>query len=273
MNRNLTKYFDATTIKIVAVVLMFIDHIHEMFVPMGLVPGWLDGFGRPVFPLFLFLAADSFHYTRSRAAYVRRLFIASCCMVILTSVTQRIVPNSYGLALMNNAFGTFLVAALYMWSWDFLKKGVQEKCAKDIAKGVGLALLPVLTMLPMLGLSYLLLSGQTISTAMIQAVSYLVLLFPGILTVEGGAPYVVLGLLFYIFRGKKPVQVAIVLLYAVVYQYLGGGIQWCIALAVPLMLLYNGKKGRGMKNFFYIFYPAHIIVLYLLACLVANSMG
>lgn len=36
---------------------MFIDHIHQMFVPMG-APDWLDWFGRPVATLF-FLSASS----------------------------------------------------------------------------------------------------------------------------------------------------------------------------------------------------------------------
>ena len=41
-----------------------------------------------------------------------------------------------------------------------------------------------------------------------------------------------------------------------------GSIQWFSLLALPLLLLYSGKRGKyRMKYFFYIFYPAHLVVL------------
>jgi len=41
--------------------------------------------------------------------------------------------------------------------------------------------------------------------------------------------------------------------------------EWYGALAAVPMLCYNGKRGRGPKTFFYVFYPAHIYILYALS--------
>lgn len=37
------------------------------------------------------------------------------------------------------------------------------------------------------------------------------------------------------------------------------------ALSFFLLLLYNGKRGKGLKWFFYVFYPAHLLILYAIA--------
>lgn len=41
-----------------------------------------------------------------------------------------------------------------------------------------------------------------------------------------------------------------------------GGMQWYALLALPLLLLYSGQRGKAnLKYFFYIFYPVHLVVL------------
>ena len=43
-------------------------------------------------------------------------------------------------------------------------------------------------------------------------------------------------------------------------------------VAVLLMLLYNGQRGKGHKQLFYWFYPAHVYLLYGASCLVYNVL-
>ena len=48
-----------------------------------------------------------------------------------------------------------------------------------------------------------------------------------------------------------------------------GGIQHYALLSIPVLLLYNGQRGKvNMKYFFYIFYPVHLVVLQGIAWLV-----
>jgi hypothetical protein len=45
------------------------------------------------------------------------------------------------------------------------------------------------------------------------------------------------------------------------------GNQWAMVWAVPVIILYNGKYGLGLKKFFYIYYPLHCYVI-----AIANSL-
>ena len=66
------------------------------------------------------------------------------------------------------------------------------------------------------------------------------------------------------FRGKWQMVGVTLSLCLVAADF--GGLQWWSLLAVPLLLCYDGTVGRRkLKYFFYIFYPAHLAILQVLA--------
>lgn len=71
---------------------------------------------------------------------------------------------------------------------------------------------------------------------------------------------------FYALRRHRAAQIAVLLGLSDVVAACGDPIQAAMALAALPIAAYNGARGRGAKGFFYLFYPAHIAVLYLLAC-------
>lgn len=258
----------ATNLKFLAIFLMFLDHIHEMFLEMG-APTWLNMLGRLVFPIFLFLAADSFHYTSNRKKYMLRLLYMSWFMTIGNMIVGSFFSNGH-VGLANNAFSTFFVTGIYICSWDLLVKGVKNKSAKDFWKGLGLFFLPILLAIPvLLALSPAVLTS--LSPLVARILVLVVSMIPNLLMVEGGFLFVLLGLLFYIFRENRLLQYLSLIVIAVIcYLSEPTSVQWMMVFAILPMALYNGQKGRGDKYFFYIFYSVHIYALYILASLLGG---
>lgn len=243
---------------------MFMDHIHQMFAAFG-APIWLTMAGRPVFPMFLFTAAESFHYTHSKKKYLQRLLFASLGMTLFTVLLQRAIPNE-NIVLMNNAFSTFFMAGLYMLFWDWLTEGIRQKKVKLIIKSVICCFIPILCALPAVLVAILSATGN-VPVSTIRYLTIAAMFIPNILLVEGGYAYVLLGVLFYIFRKKRYLQIIFLIILSALTYLAGGGFQCLMCLAVIPMELYNGEKGPGMKKFFYAFYPAHIGILYVISSL------
>ena len=50
-----------------------------------------------------------------------------------------------------------------------------------------------------------------------------------------------------------------------------GDIQYYSLFVIPILLLYSGQRGKyKMKYFFYIFYPLHLGILWLIAMLLVK---
>ena len=72
-----------------------------------------------------------------------------------------------------------------------------------------------------------------------------------------------------IWLGKDKWQSILLCAVGLVLLSIGNGIQWYSLLTLPLLALYNGTRGkRKLKYLFYIYYPAHLVLLYVISMVV-----
>jgi hypothetical protein len=253
-------------LKILALVLMLTDHIHQFlwFLDVPMVFTWL---GRISAPLFFFCMAEGMYHTRSRKKYLIRMYLCYLGMHFGNLLLVRLVPNSPN-DLPNNIFGTMLLGAVIITCMEEIAKN-RDVGQKLWAYFLGAELASFFISERLAG------AGYHLASDLLGA------FIPTPFTVEGGIVFVMLGPLFYFFRySKKKTAVMYSLFslglfgFAALMQYLGGlsfyaaffsnGYQWMMIFALPFIWLYNGKKGRSMKALFYVFYPLHIWILYAL---------
>ena len=257
------KCFTGAGLKFMGVVLMVFDHLHQMFFMFG-APDWFTWIGRLVAPLFLFMCAEGFHHTRSRARYMLLLFIGFEFMNLASSALAAALPND-DVMLMNNIFGTMFLCTFYMWTIDTLRSGIRERKPSKVALAVAAALF---SMLVAVAVVTLLSMPALLASPHAGRLFVLIKMVPNVFLTEGGWALVLLGVLFYVFREKRLLQVLVLVALGLMTRMGGDGVQWMMIFAAIPILLYNGARGRGSKYFFYIFYPAHIYIFYTITSLI-----
>lgn len=190
------KVLSTFDLKIIGIILMVVDHIHQMFLPFG-APGWLDWFGRPVATLFFFASAVGFSHTHSKKQYMIRLYISMVFMSLAMLGLESIV-NYDQVVLINNIFRDLFVGAIFMYGVDQCKEGWQKHKAGRILSGVILFLLPFLC-------SLLLLAVLNHPETPRFVLPLLMSITPGILLAENTL-MVLLIPLFYIFKDNRRIQ-------------------------------------------------------------------
>ena len=263
-----------TGLKWIALVTMVLDHIHYFFGFTGAVPEWFSMAGRVSAPLFLFCLVEGFTHTRSRKKYFAKVYVLSAAMsaLLFFMAFGGILVRPDGFYPGNGMMTTFAVLMVIWQGIDWLER-------RRFGRGLAAVLIPLAW--PILA-NLLSVAFPALATPLGFA-AYSVLPTWGT-TGDSSWPVLVMGLVLYLFRRRRKVQVAAFSVYYVLYGvvYMGLVVSSVMPdfvwtqlfttyyeiygiLAAPLMLWYNGQRGRGHKALFYAFYPAHIYLLYALS--------
>ncbi|KAB2333014.1 TraX family protein [Bacillus mesophilum] len=228
MNLQHTKGLNTNVLKVIAIVAMVVDHTAIWLVPdENTLHIILHAFGRLAAPIMCYLIAEGYFYTSNVNKYIKRLFI---------------------FALISH-FPFVMFLGLEWWQatsviWTLLMGlialAVSQKTDISILIRIGVIILCCL-------LAY---------TADWNYIGVLWILFFGIFRGRFKLQmlsYGLIGGLLYIIPG----------LYNLGYESI---FRFGILLVIPLFALYNGTHGRKSKLIkwgFYIFYPLHLLLLYL----------
>ena len=238
------KKLNRNHLKLIALVSMLIDHVGVIFcssLPI-IIYNILRSIGRIAFPIFAYFIAEGFYYTKNRRKYMLTLLIFS----IISQPIFYLITNN---AIFFNVLITFLISTILMFLYDKFYR--EQSDTKQMM--------------------FYLLFGLVIATCIIFSMFNI--------TCDYGLFGILLTFLFYVYKNNTNKQLicflillGIKVLFDSFVLYKPSFDTFCLLfelLSIPLICLYNNKKGNlNLKYLFYWFYPAHILLLYIIKLII-----
>lgn len=271
---QINKGLNGFQIKIIALFLMLLDHIHYIFSGVLEIPMSFTFLGRLSAPLFIFMVANGMYYTKNPKKYLLRLWLGFIFMGIGNNFINKFFPLQNGGIIINNIFSTLFLICFIIYCIQKIQQNKNNK--KIITKYIFLMIYPIVVSCILFIL--LMLDGKLYLTIF----KIIFIFVPNILFTEGGFLFVILGVGFYLCNFNKKKLSIFYILFCLIILFTGytkenplesmfiWNIQWFMIFSLPIILLYNREKGANMKYLFYIFYPAHIYILTIICYFMAK---
>ena len=235
LKRKVGVGLSGNALKIIAAVSMTVDHVGIMFFPAVI---WMRYVGRIALPIFMFMIAEGCQHTRNRLRYY-----------LMVAVLAAVCQGVYALAT-----GDWLLSVLVSFSIAIpLVYGLQS-CKRALFRG-----------------KYLL--AAVWGAVLCCAVAGVWCLDKKV-NLDYGFWGCMMPVAASLFRQNEEAPrwlrqldrnwvhiLAMAMVMVPLALSMGQWQMWSF-LALPLLLMYSGKRGKWkMKYFFYIFYPAHLAIL------------
>ncbi len=211
-------------LKIIAMIAMTLDHVGMVFFPGD------DGFrilGRLALPIYAYMIAEGCHYTHDRKRYFFRLFgLGALCQIVYF----------------------FAMGSLYQCILITFSLSVAVICLVDWAAEKNKLLVPPVVIASVLGVRFF----CDVLPGFLPGTDY---------AIDYGTCGVLLPVLISAGNTKKR-KILLLCIGLTLLALDAGGLQWFSLAAVPLLALYNGRRGKyAIGKLFYIYYPLHLVVI------------
>lgn len=263
MSTSNLKKISLSTIKNIAYITMIIDHVGGTILPdilfaFGLKDNTISALcqifraiGRISMPLFVFMLVEGFIHTRNVGKYMLRLLILAVISEVPFDLACFQTPwyPEY-----QNVMFSLLIALCLLWTCEKIREKARTNRIRILLTGLA-ALFAT--------------ASGTLCIA------------------DYGLTVVPLALCFYYFRNRKAIMVPVAVFILYIVELLSFMIDtvypvcmpelWNMdyvltvaeflaptVLALPIILCYNGKKGKQLpKMVYYLIYPVHLLLIYL----------
>ncbi len=239
------KVLDSNTVKVIAIAAMTVDHIAWAAFPgypTELLPLLMHLIGRVTCPIMCYFIAEGYHHTRDINKYTARLFL---------------------FALISHFAYIFASQDFQGWSSfiPFFNGNVLNQTGVMWSLAWGLVMLRVVNS-PRI-------RGTWVKILLVILIC--LISFPADWSCVAALCVLAIGTNRGKFKAQMLWMVFYVAIYAVVYAFaldsVYGILQMGVVLAIPILLLYNGQRGKSprvnrvMKWMFYLYYPLHLGVI------------